>query len=129
MGRSLSRELSHLAGSATEAWGRQREVLDAASSILADASRLAGRYTREEVAPRARHAYDDRVAPLLSTGLELGRSLLGKPAPQIVARKAGFGTFFLAGLGVAAVAAVAYVAWQTLRDDEGAWIDDDFDVD
>ncbi len=129
MGRSLSRELSSLTNSANDAWGRQRDVLDAASRILSDASRLAGRYTREEVAPRARHAYDDRVAPLVSTGLELSRALLGKPAPVTAARKAGFGTFFIAGLGVAAVAAVAYVAWQTLRTDEGAWVDDDFDVD
>jgi hypothetical protein len=30
---------------------------------------------------------------------------------------------------VAIVAGVAYVAWQLLRTDDNAWVDDEFDVD
>jgi hypothetical protein len=41
----------------------------------------------------------------------------------------GFGGFVLAGLAVALVAGVAYVAWETLRTDDDAWTDDEFDVD
>jgi hypothetical protein len=47
------------------------------------------------------------------------------PAPK----KSGLGSFIAAGFGVALVAGVAYVAWQVLRTDDEAWVDDDFDVD
>jgi hypothetical protein len=40
----------------------------------------------------------------------------------------GPGTFILIGLGVVAVAGVAYAAWQTLRADENLWIEDLADV-
>lgn len=36
----------------------------------------------------------------------------------------GPGTFILIGLGVVAVAGVAYAAWQTLRADESLWVED-----
>ncbi|PTW90944.1 hypothetical protein C8A06_0653 [Microbacteriaceae bacterium MWH-Ta3] len=129
MGRSYSNDFAHLTDEAAAAWHRQRDVLDNASRILSDASRLASRYGRDEIMPRARESYESRVAPLVGAGLELGRTLLKKQAPIAPVRKAGLGTFVLAGLGVAAIAAVAYVAWQTLRTDDAAWVDDDFDVD
>ncbi len=129
MGRSYSKDLAHLTDEAAAAWLRQRDVVENASRILSDASKLASRYSRDEILPRARETYDARVAPLVGAGMELGRHLLKKPAPAVVARKSGLGTFVLDGLGVAAVAAVAYVAWQTLRTDDDAWVDDDFDVD
>jgi hypothetical protein len=40
----------------------------------------------------------------------------------------GAGKFILLGIGVAAVAAVAYAAWQTLRADDELWIEDVADV-
>jgi len=40
----------------------------------------------------------------------------------------GAGRFILLGIGVAAVAAVAYAAWQTLRADDELWIEDVADV-
>jgi hypothetical protein len=39
-------------------------------------------------------------------------------------KKAGPGRYILIGLGVVAVAGVAYAAWQTLRVDEDLWIED-----
>jgi hypothetical protein len=39
-------------------------------------------------------------------------------------KKAGPGRYILIGLGVVAVAGVAYAAWQTLRMDEDLWIED-----
>jgi hypothetical protein len=47
----------------------------------------------------------------------------------VVPKKSGLGGFIAAGLGVALVAGVAYLAWQLLRTDDNAWVDDDFDVD
>jgi hypothetical protein len=41
----------------------------------------------------------------------------------------GPGKYILLGLGIVAVAGVAYAAWQTLRADDDLWIDDDADTD
>jgi hypothetical protein len=41
------------------------------------------------------------------------------------ASSSGPGKYILIGLGVVAVAAVAYAAWQTLRADDELWIDDE----
>jgi hypothetical protein len=40
------------------------------------------------------------------------------------AKKSGPGKYILIGLGVVAVAGIAYAAWQTLRIDEDLWIED-----
>jgi len=41
-----------------------------------------------------------------------------KPSP-------GPGRYILIGLGVVAAAALAYVAWQTLRADDDLWVEED----
>ncbi|CAB4592159.1 MAG: hypothetical protein F2574_03020 [Actinobacteria bacterium] len=121
MAKSYKRELSEL-GNASGA------VASNAGKILADAARLAARYSRDEIAPRARSEYSEHLVPLIASGLAASRRYLGgKVVPA--KRSMGFGGFVLAGLGVALVAGVAYVAWQTLRTDDGAWTNDDFDVD
>jgi hypothetical protein len=56
-----------------------------------------------------------------------GRKVVQKSRPT--PSKAGVGVFIAAGFGVALVAGAAYVAWQVLRTDDKAWIDDEFDVD
>jgi hypothetical protein len=101
--------------------------IDAAGQILADAARLAGNYSRNEIGPRARDEYESRIAPLIASGLVAGRRLMAKTSPA--PKKSGLGSFIAAGFGVALVAGVAYVAWQVLRTDDEAWVDDDFDVD
>lgn len=121
MAKSYKRELSDL-GNASGA------VASNAGKILADAARLAARYSRDEIAPRARSEYSEHLVPLIASGLAASRRYLG--GKVVPAKKSmGFGGFVLAGLAVAAVAGVAYVAWQTLRTDEGSWTNDDFDVD
>ena len=41
----------------------------------------------------------------------------------------GPGGFILIGLGVVAVAAIAYAAWQAFRPDDDLWVEDDLDAD
>ena len=127
MPTSYSKELAAIARAAGGAFGRQRDVLDSAGQILADAARLAGNYSRNEIGPRARDEYESRIAPLIASGLVAGRRLMAKTSPA--PKKPGLGSFIAAGFGVALVAGVAYVAWQVLRTDDEAWVDDDFDVD
>jgi hypothetical protein len=127
MAKSYSKELADISRAAGSTFGRQREVLDSAGRILADAARLAGQYGRREVAPRARNEYESHIAPLIASGLVAGRRFLAKT--PVAPKKSGLGTFIAAGLGVALVAGVAFVAWQALRNDDGAWVDDEFDVD
>jgi hypothetical protein len=46
----------------------------------------------------------------------------------LVEKKPGPGRYILAGVALVAVLGVAYAAWQTLREDEGLWIDDEPDL-
>lgn len=122
MATKYSRELADL-GSAGG------ETLNSARHLIADAARLAARYSRDEIAPRARHEYADHLAPLIATGIAAGRRYLSASPVKAVPKKSGLGSFIAAGFAVALVAGVAYVAWQTLRTDDDAWVDDEFDVD
>ena len=127
MSKSYSRELADIRRAAGSAFGRQRDVLESAGHILADAARLAGNYGRSDIAPRVRDEYDARLAPLIASGLVAGRKLLAKT--PMAPKKSGLGGFIAAGFTIALVAGAAYVAWQVLRTDDEAWVDDDFDVD
>lgn len=122
MATKYSREIADLgaAGGAT---------VSSAGRLIADAARLASRYSRDEISPRARSEYAEHLAPLLATGLAAGRRYLRSVPVPVARKKSGLGSFIAAGFAVALVAGVAYVAWQTLRTDDDAWIDDEFDVD
>jgi CDP-diglyceride synthetase len=73
-------------------------------------------------------SYSKELAAIArAAGGAFGRRLMAKKAPA--PKKSGLGVFIAAGFGIALVAGVAYVAWQVLRTDDEAWIDDDFDVD
>lgn len=62
----------------------------------------------------------DAIGRATRIGTDVGTKVgLVKPKP------AGPGRYILIGLGVVAVAAVAYAAWQTLRSDDDLWIDDE----
>lgn len=122
MAKNYQRELAQLGSAGGDALG-------SAGRILADAAKLAARYSRDEIAPRARHEYADHLAPLLATGLAAGRRYLRNAPVPVPKKKSGLGSFIAAGFAVALVAGVAYVAWQTLRTDEDAWVDDEFEVD
>lgn len=177
LSRKRQRELRKLKRSAEHVWDEQRETLEHAAAVLRDARRQAASYTREEVAPRVRDGYENRVKPAIATGIatsrsaatatrsrlaedvipavsgaigsalavldaardprvrevvrrasganrELSRKAQSFIAPTPVRRGPGPGAYILIGLGVVAVASVAYAAWQTLRADDDLWIED-----
>ncbi len=69
---------------------------------------------------------DPRVRDVVRSAARTGGKVVKiAPAPK---KGPGPGTFILIGLGVVAVAGVAYAAWQTLRADEDLWIEDLADV-
>ncbi len=69
---------------------------------------------------------DPRVREVVRSATRTGGKVVSlAPAPK---KGPGPGTFILIGLGVVAVAGVAYAAWQTLRADENLWIEDLADV-
>lgn len=70
-------------------------------------------------------ARDPRVRDVVRSASTRAGKAVGI-APQ---KKSGPGRYILIGLGVVAVASVAYAAWQTLRIDEDLWIEDVADAD
>lgn len=74
LSRKRQRELKRLKRSAEELWDEQREAIEHASAVLRDARRQAANYAREEVGPRVRDTYEDRVRPAVRDGLRAGRS-------------------------------------------------------
>jgi hypothetical protein len=64
---------------------------------------------------------------LISSGFSAGQKLLKKT--PLAPRKSGLGGFIATGFAIALVAGAAYLAWQVLREDSDAWVDDEFDVD
>lgn len=67
LSRKRQKELRRLKRSADELWQEQREAIDHASRVLREARRQAGNYAREEVGPRVRSTYDDRVRPAVAS--------------------------------------------------------------
>lgn len=174
LSRKHQRELNRLKAQAEELWEDQREVLEHAAKVVREAGRQAGRYASEDVAPRVRDAYEERVRPAFEdagrfarntartasdrlqhdvvpavtgaigsaiaaievaknrqvreaiknaskVGTDVGTKLgIVKPKPGL-----GVGGYILIGVGVVALAGIAYAAWQTLRADDDLWIDDE----
>jgi hypothetical protein len=174
LSRKRQRELKRLKSQAEDLLQDQKEVLEHASRVVRDASRQAAHYAREDVAPRVRDTYEDRVKPVFNSGvsatkhaasstrdkfvddvfpavsgaigsalaaIEVARSQQVRDAIATVRKNAtavgvktglvaapkssGPGKYILIGIGVVAVAGVAYAAWQTLRADDDLWIDDE----
>ncbi|CAN5229379.1 hypothetical protein BH11ACT3_BH11ACT3_05170 [soil metagenome] len=74
LSRKRQRELKRLKKSAEDLWDEQREAIEHASAVLQDARRQAANYAREEVAPRVRDTYEDRVKPVAAAAFAGGRS-------------------------------------------------------
>ncbi len=97
-----------------------------------------------DAASTARERFTDDVLPAISSTIGSALAVLEaarNPRVREVVRKvaaagsksgvvtmpkksAGPGRYILIGLGVVAVAGVAYAAWQTLRADDDLWIED-----
>ncbi len=89
-----------------------REVLPAVTSALGTALAAIDVARNKQVR--------DAVSRVGKLGTELGTK-----AGIVKPKKAGPGRYILIGLGVVAVAAVAYAAWQTLRADDDLWVEED----
>lgn len=72
LSRKRQRELKRLKRSAEDLWDEQREAIEHASAVLRDARRQAANYAREEVAPRVRDTYEDRIRPAVREGVRDG---------------------------------------------------------
>jgi hypothetical protein len=173
LSRKRQRELKRLKHQAEDVFADQREVLEHAGQVVRDASRQAANYAREEVTPRVRDTFEDRVKPVVAGGISATRSAahhtreritddvlpavsgafgaaltflelakhpevraaiekvrksatsVGVKAGIVQPKSSGPGKYILIGIGVVAVAGLAYAAWQTLRADDDLWIDDE----
>jgi len=74
LSKKRRREINKLKDQASDLWDDQKDVLDRANRIVREASRHAGHYTREELAPRARDTFDSRVRPAVASGLSSASS-------------------------------------------------------
>jgi len=72
--RKRQKELNRLKAQAEDLWDEQRELLDHAAKVVRDASRQAANFTREEVGPRVRDTYEERVKPAVASGVAGARS-------------------------------------------------------
>lgn len=74
LSRKRRKELARLKNQAENLWDDQKELLEHASRVVRDASRQAALYAREDVAPRVRDTYEDRVRPAVASGIAGARS-------------------------------------------------------
>lgn len=80
LSKKQRREINKLKDQASDLWDDQKDVLDRANRIVRDASRHAGNYTREELAPRARETFDSKVKPAVASGLSSAGSAASSAA-------------------------------------------------
>lgn len=73
LSRKRQRELNRLKRQAEDLLHDQREVLEHASRVVRDASSQASSFAREEIRPRVKDAYEDRVRPALRSGASAAR--------------------------------------------------------
>jgi ElaB/YqjD/DUF883 family membrane-anchored ribosome-binding protein len=66
LSRKRRKELKRLKNQAGDLWDDQREVLDHAAKVVREARKQAKNFAREEVSPRIRHGYEERVQPVFS---------------------------------------------------------------
>ena len=74
LSRKRRKELHRLRNNAESLWEDQKELLDHASKVVRDASRQAANYAREEVSPRVRDTYEDRLKPAIGAGVTGARN-------------------------------------------------------
>jgi hypothetical protein len=74
LSRKQKREIAKLKTRAADVWDDQKDVIDRANKVIREASKHAGSYTREELAPRAQKAFDERVRPAVSAAGSAGYS-------------------------------------------------------
>ena len=73
LSRKRQRELNRLKKQADEVLRDQREILEQASRVVREASHQASNFAREEVGPRVKDAYEDRVRPAVRSGVRAAK--------------------------------------------------------
>lgn len=116
--RKTQRELQKLSNEAQRLWEEQRDVLTHARDVAREASRQAGDITKREVLPRAQTKYRETVEPLLARAP-------WKKAPAVPEISSNPFVYVLMAIGAIALAAISYAAWQTLRQDDDLWVEED----
>jgi hypothetical protein len=71
LSRKRKKELKRLKNHANDLWQSQQEILDHANAVAREAGRQLGNYSREQVAPVVRGAYDQRLAPVVDRGVKV----------------------------------------------------------
>jgi len=103
------------------------------------ATRNAATHTRDkfvdDVVPAVTSALASALAVIEAAKSEQVREIVGKVSKTanqvgvktglVKQKSSGPGKYILIGIGVVAVAGIAYAAWQTLRADDDLWIDDE----
>lgn len=74
LSRKRQRELNRLKRQAEDLLHDQREVLEHASRVVRSATHQAGSFANEEIRPRVKDAYEDRVRPALRSGASVARN-------------------------------------------------------
>lgn len=82
--RKRRKELNRLKNQAEDLWQDQRELLDHASKVVREAKRQASNYAREEVGPRVRDTYEDRIVPAVGAGIAGAKSAAGTARDKVV---------------------------------------------
>ena len=84
LSRKRRKELNRLKNQAGDLWDDQKELLDHASRVVREASRQAALFAREDVAPRVRDTYEDRLRPAVASGIAGARSAASSTREKIV---------------------------------------------
>jgi hypothetical protein len=84
LSRKRRKELARLKNQAENLWDDQKELLEHASRVVRDASRQAANFAREDVAPRVRDTYEDRVRPAVASGIAGARSAANSTREKLV---------------------------------------------
>ncbi|MES2169893.1 MAG: hypothetical protein V4479_04125 [Actinomycetota bacterium] len=149
LSRKRKKELKKLRSAASDLWDDQKDILEHASRVVRDAGHHASDLGHD-AAESARGRVNNDVLPAVSSAIASALALLevakdprvkaaiakvGQTRTDVGARfgvkeekQAGPGRYILIGLGLVAVAGVAYAAWQTLRADDELWVSSDDDA-
>lgn len=84
LSRKRQKELNRLKSQAEDLWDDQKELLEHAAKVVREASRQASHYAREEVSPRVRDVYEDKVVPAVSSGIAGAKSVASSTRDNLV---------------------------------------------
>jgi len=73
LSRKRQRELNRLKRQAEDLLSDQREVLEHASRVVREATHQASSFANDEIRPRVKDAYEDRVRPALRSGVSAAK--------------------------------------------------------